>query len=260
VTLPDAPHVLVTGASGAIGGAIARELRARLPRARLSLVDVARGASDELAGELGGEVGVHACDLARLDALPPLVAEVEQARGPVDGLVNCAGFMEIRQLRGMDWQLGERLLRVDLLAPLRLQQACLGGMLERASGFVINVTSMAGRVPIKGCAYYGAAKAGLAMASEVARAELGPRGIRVVTVYPGPVRSALERGARAQFGQSVLAARIPTGSPRQLARRVIDAVERGRARVVYPDVYRIGFRALGLASRITLGLGPEPLS
>lgn len=255
-----APHVLVTGSSGAIGGAIARELRARRPRARLSLVDIGRAGSEKLALELGGEAGVHVCDLAQLEALPDLVVDVERARGPIEGLVNCAGFMEMRQFGSMRWELGERLLRVDLLAPLRLQQACIGAMLARHEGFVVNVTSMAGRVPIKGCAFYGAAKAGLAMASEIAHAELASRGIHVVTVYPGPVQSALERGARAQLGPSALARGIPTGKPAELARRVVDAVERKRARVVYPDVYRVGFSALGLASRITLGLGPDPVA
>jgi short-subunit dehydrogenase len=260
MSLADAPHVLVTGTSGAIGSAIARELRARRPRARLSLVDVGHAASEALARELGGDARAHGCDLARLDALPDLLADAEGAYGPVDGLVNCAGFMEIRQLGSMPWELGERLLRVDLLAPLRLQQACVGAMVERGAGFVVNVASMAGRVPIKGCTYYGAAKAGLAMASEIARAELAPRGVHVVTVYPGPVHSALERGARAQVGRSLLARGIPTGNPDELARRILDAVERRRARVVYPDVYQLGFRALGLASRITLGIGPEPVA
>jgi hypothetical protein len=77
-------------------------------------------------------------------------------------------------------------------------------------------------------------------------------------VYPGPVASDLERAARAQFGNGRIARAIPTGTPRALGRRIVDAVDRGEARVVYPSLYEAGFRAVGLASRVTLKYGPEP--
>jgi short-subunit dehydrogenase len=83
--------------------------------------------------------------------------------------------------------------------------------------------------------------------------------VKVVTVYPGPVRSALERGARRQYGDGFVARAIPTGEPAELARRILDAVERGGARVVYPAAYAVGWRAVTFASRVTLGLGPSPL-
>jgi short-subunit dehydrogenase len=172
--------------------------------------------------------------------------------------VNCAGFMDVRSVVGMPWERVQALLTVDLLAPLRLQQVCAAGMVARGRGHIVNVSSMAGRVPIKGCAYYGAAKAGLAMASEVARAELAPRGVRVVTVYPGPVASGLEQGARAQYPRSLAARAIPTGDPHEVALRILDALERGAARVVYPRAYALGYRAPDLASAFTLGFGPDP--
>lgn len=252
-------HVLVTGTSGAIGGAIACELRARFPQSKLTLVDRDGEESERLARELGGSTRVEAQDLADLGALPALVSRSAEAFGPIHGLVNCAGFMEVRRVDRFPWELAERLLMVDLLAPLRLQREVLPGMVERGAGFVVNVTSMAGRLPIKGCAIYGAAKAGLAMASEVASAELASRGVHVVTVYPGPVASALEKGARAQFGGGRVKDAIPTGNPKRLARRVLRAIEGRTARVVYPGLYEVGFHAVGIASRATLALGPEPL-
>ncbi len=256
--LPSAPHVLITGTSGAIGSAIARELRRRRPEAKLTLVDRDGEASQRLKAELGQSALVHVVDLADLAALPELVSRSVESYGPVDGLVNCAGFMEVRRFESFPWELVERLFLVDLLAPLRLQHACLPSMIERGAGFVVNVSSMAGRLPIKGCGVYGAAKAGLSMASEVSHAELASRGVHVVTVYPGPVASALEKGARAQFEVGRVANAIPTGRPVALARRVLDAVQQGEARVVYPGLYGLGFRAVSLASRATLALGPEP--
>jgi short-subunit dehydrogenase len=258
--LASEPHALVTGAAGAIGAAIAAELRRRRPGARLSLVDRDRAGADRVASEIGGAVEVFERDLGDIEALPDLVTAACAAHGPIDGLVNCAGVMEVRRFESMPWERAAELLRVDLVSPLRLMHLCVESMIATGRApFVVNVTSMAGRVPLKGCAFYGAAKAGLSMASEVAHAELGPRGLHVVTVYPGPVASALERGARAQFGVGWLARAVPNGRPAGLARRVLDAVERGEARVVYPSIYTLGYRAADVAARVALSFGPLPL-
>ena len=256
--LPDAPHAFITGASGAIGGALARELRRRRPRARLTLTDVAMDSVKALGRELGGDVRVVACDLSKLEDIPPALDDAEASSGPIDLLASCAGIMDVRSIIGMPWERAELVMAVDLLAPLRLQQRLAGGMAARGRGWIINVTSMAGRVPLKGCAYYGAAKAGLAMASEVARAELAPRGVHVLTVYPGPVTSALEQGARSQYPQSIYTSALPTGDKDVLARLILDALARGEPRVVYPRAYRVGWRAGDLAARFTLAFGPDP--
>ncbi|HEY6463507.1 MAG TPA: SDR family NAD(P)-dependent oxidoreductase, partial [Polyangiaceae bacterium] len=122
-----------------------------------------------------------------------------------------------------------------------------------------NVSSMAGVTPLRGCAYYGAAKAGLAMASEIARLELAPRGVHVLTVYPGPVRSRLEQRARAQAPDTRLARWLPTGDADALAARVVDACERRRARVVYPGLYELANRFPAIARRVTSAASPQPL-
>ena len=118
---------------------------------------------------------VHVCDLRDLEALPGLVHEIAEA-APIDGLVNCAGVMRVQQLASWRWQDAWDLLALDLLAPLRLQDLVVRGMagrsagtmnghgagstIDRGSGTIVNIASMAGRVPLRGCAYYGAAKAG----------------------------------------------------------------------------------------------------
>ena len=88
------------------------------------------------------------------------MTDAEAALGPVDVLVNCAGIVwDVRSVAGMPWERAEALLKIDLLAPLRLQHAAPRAVCA-AKAWIVNVSSMAGRVPLKGCAYYGAAKAG----------------------------------------------------------------------------------------------------
>jgi short-subunit dehydrogenase len=98
---------------------------------------------------------------------------------------------------------------------------------------------MAGIAPTPGMYFYNAAKAGLAAASEGLRAEVKPHGIHVVTVYPGPVTSAMEAAARTAFEETAAAKNAPTGTPEVLARLVCDAVKYRRARVIYPRFYGI---------------------
>lgn len=251
-------HVVITGATGAIGSALARAMRAAWPSAQLALVDREQASLDALAAELGTATG-HAFDLRRLDALPELIATIERA-GPIDGLVNCAGVMRVQDVSSWRWEDAQELLAIDLLAPLRLQDLVVRGMVERGAGLILNIASMAGRVPLRGCTYYGASKAGLAMASEIARAELADRGVQVVTVYPGPVKSALEAGARAEFGGGGLFGRLPPGDAGELARRIMRAIVAHEPRVIYPRVYGIGWTAPNLSRWIALSFGPPPLN
>ncbi len=252
-------HALVTGAAGAIGSAIARELVRRDPHVRLTLVDVALERARSLASELGGDHLALAWDLAEPASLSDAFADLVRERESPDALVNCAGVMEIKSFVGTSWELGERLLAIDLSSPLRLMSLATPAMIARGAGTIVNVSSMAGVTPLRGCAYYGAAKAGLAMASEIAALELAPRGVHVVTVYPGPVRSELERRARAQATQGVLTRLIPTGDAAPLAARVLDACERKRPRVFYPALYDVAGRVPGLAARFTRAMSPMPL-
>lgn len=252
-------HVVITGAAGAIGAALARAMRAAWPEVELALVDRDAGALRALADALG-RATAYVADLAKLDALAGLVASIED-NGPIEGLVNCAGIMRVQHVASWKWDDAEQLLAIDLLAPLRLQDLVVRGMVERGGGLVINIASMAGRVPLRGCTYYGAAKAGLAMASEIARADLAERGVQVLTVYPGPVRSALEAGARADYGGGGWFGRLaPTGDPAELAARILDAVERDEPRVIYPRLYGVGWTAPNLSSWIALSYGPPPVS
>lgn len=251
-------HVLVTGAAGSIGSALAHGFRARDAGAAFTLVDIDEAGAGRLAAAIG-QADAAAWDLSRPDSLPAALGAAEARRGPVDVLVNCAGVMEMRSLAATPWSLGARLLDIDLVSPLRLMSLVTPSMVARRSGAIVNVSSMAGVTPLRGCTYYGAAKAGLAMASEVARLELAPHGVQVLTVYPGPVRSGLERRARAQVPPAFLTRVLPTGDPEVLAARILEAHARGDARVVYPSLYDLANRIPRVAGWVTSQWSPVPL-
>lgn len=251
-------HVLVTGAAGAIGSAFARAVAARARSVKLSLVDVTARACEPLAAELGANAAAYGWDLSRPEDLPAHHAALVEERGPVDVLVSCAGIMEVQSIAAMPWTLAERVLKIDLESPLRLMSLCVPSMIAHKNGRIVNVTSMAGRTPLRGCAFYGGAKAGLTMASDIARMELADKGVHVVTVLPGPVRSGLERHARAAFPETAVTRLIPTGEPAPLAARIVRACEEKLPRVVYPRFYDAADRMPGLASRATELLSPQP--
>jgi short-subunit dehydrogenase len=255
----DARLILVTGAAGAIGSAIANVLARRHPRAHLALTDVDAAGLARTAAAFGARASTWRWDLADPELLEGGWHEVEKAHGPVDVLVNCAGIMDVRSIAGMPWAAGRRVIDVDFVSPMRLMALAAPAMAARGAGAIVNVSSMAGRVPLRGCAYYGGAKAGLAMASEIAHVELAPRGVQVVTVYPGPVASALEKGARAQLAPSRLARWMPTGKADVIAEAIGRALERGDARVVYPALYAAADHVIGVASWVTRRLSPQPV-
>jgi 3-hydroxybutyrate dehydrogenase len=250
--------VLVTGAAGAIGAAFARAWANRHPDARFTLADLDLDGAARVAAALGHAAYAVRWDLGDVDSLAPALAAAVERVGEVDVLVSCAGVMEIRTLGATDWAMGARLLRIDLESPLRLMSLVVPGMRRRRAGTIVNVSSMAAVTPIRGCSFYGAAKAGLAMASEIARLELAGEGVHVVTVYPGPVRSELERRARGQVPATVVARLLPTGDPDALAERMVAACLRRRARVVYPAFYDVANRFPRIAGLATTVLSPEP--
>lgn len=250
-------HILVTGAAGAIGSALSRQFAERFPSARLTLTDVADGPLSALAQELGSTAHAVRWDLTQVDALPAQWEAMRKERGAVDVLINCAGIMDILSISGTGWERGSRILAVNLLAPLRLVDLAVADMQRGAC--MINISSMAGRVPIKGCSYYGAAKAGIAMASEIAHAELKSRGIHVMTVYPGPVYSGLEAHARSQVKQGMISRFIPTGKPEGIAKEILKAYEKDTARVIYPAVYGVAHALNAIAAWVTANVSPEPL-
>lgn len=228
-------HVAITGASSGIGAALARELG----RAGHSLTLVARRRAllDDLADEIGGRPHVIEHDLANPDVATGWLAAAEAAHGPIDVLVNNAGMENTGPTIAADPAVVRKVIDLNLTTPLLLSRALLPAMTARGSGMIINVASVAGLVAPPMQAYYGASKAGLAMFSETVRGELAGTGVHVLTVYPGPVKTAMAEAALDAFGGRDNVPAVPEGTPEELASLIHAAMRRRAARVIYPRMY-----------------------
>ena len=201
-------RALVTGASGAIGGEIARALAGRGATVALSGTRVA--ALEVLAHELGGGALVLPADLFAADGPEALAKAATGALGGVDILVNNAGITRdglILRMSDADW---DAVLTVDLSAPFRLSRALLRGMVKQRFGRIIVIGSVIGTTGNAGQVNYAAAKAGLVGMTKAVAQEVGGRGITANCVAPGFIESDMTAGLPESRRQAVLAA-VPAG-------------------------------------------------
>ena len=248
-------HVLVTGASSGIGEAIARTFAGR----RNDLTLVARRGTElaRVAAGCGGRTHLAQHDLMDVDGLEAIVHSAEEALGPIDVLVNNAGAQTVKQVANVDRRERDVMLTVNLLAPIRLTHAVLPGMLERGHGTIVNVASVAAFAHVPGQTHYSATKAGLAAFSVSLGLEVRPRGVQVLTVFPGPVRTPMGEGAFAAYADAPPGP-IPWGTPDELARRVVAAVGRRSEVLVYPRFYLLARWWPGIARMVIRRLAPHP--
>lgn len=229
-------HVLVTGGSRGIGAALAREF-ARAG-ARISLTARSTEAIEALALELGGKA--FTADLLDPASVDSLIERVEADAGPIDVLVNNAGYEGQGWFHEGDNDTARRVLQLNLEAPIVLTRNVLPGMIERGRGHLVFTSSLAGTGGFPGLAVYGATKAGLSNFVAALRMELATTGINTTVVAPGPVDTDMWDAVEGDNDLDPMLARlrklqlIPTKSPEMLAKRSISAVKADRRHVRVP--------------------------
>jgi 2-hydroxycyclohexanecarboxyl-CoA dehydrogenase len=187
----------VTGGGGAIGAAVCRALAAQ--GRRVAVADLDGEGAALVAGEIGG-VAV-ALDVTDPDSVAHALAEVRSRLGPVEVLVSCAGWDEMRPFLASDEAFQARVLEINLAGPIRVLRAVLPDMQAQRFGRVVLVSSDAARVGSSGEAIYAAAKGGLvSLAKSVAR-EMVRDGITANCVCPGPTDTPLFRGLAVGTGE-----------------------------------------------------------
>ena len=204
---------LVTGATGGIGGAIARALHAQ--GAKVAVSGTRREALEQLAAEIGG-AAVLPCDLANKDSVEALVPDAEKALGQLDILVANAGITKDNlfiALKDEDW---DQVLNVNLTSTFRLARAAVKGMMRRRFGRVIGITSVVGVTGNPGQANYTATKAGMIGMFKSIGKEYAKRGVTANCVAPGfiatPMTDKLNDKQREAILQMVPAGRLGAGA------------------------------------------------
>lgn len=203
---PGRPVALVTGSTQGIGEAIARAHAAAGTFVIVHGRDATAG--ERLAAEIDGLF--VAADLSSVDGVRTLATAVRSATGRLDLLVNNAGFELHGPLGDVDVDTLACILFVNLQAPVLLTQELLP-LIEPVRGTVQNITSIHDDVPAFGNLAYASAKAGLHMFTKSASVELGPRGIRVNTIAPGAIETAMNREILDEVGRDQFAEWIPLG-------------------------------------------------
>lgn len=214
-------RALVTGASGAIGGAIAKALHSE--GATVALSGTREPALKALADELGDRTAVTPGNLADTGAVAGLVNQATDAMGGIDILVNNAGLTRDNIAMRMKDEEWDAVLDVNLSAVFRLSRAVLRPMMKQRWGRIIGITSIVGVTGNPGQANYAAAKAGMIGMSKALAQEVASRGITVNCVAPGfitsPMTDALSDDQREKLIAAIPAGRI--GTPTDVAASVV---------------------------------------
>ncbi|HCI48371.1 MAG: 3-oxoacyl-[acyl-carrier-protein] reductase [Alphaproteobacteria bacterium RIFCSPLOWO2_01_FULL_45_8] len=182
--------ILVTGASGAIGQAIASSFHAR--GATVTLSGRRQDALEKIADGLRNErVHIVTCDLGDEASVSKLIPDTMEKMGAIDTLINNAGITKDGLMFVMKPEAWQEVLRVDLEVPFRLTQAVLRSMLKAQFGRIINITSVVGVTGNPGQTNYSAAKAGLIGMSKSLAKEVASRNITVNCIAPGFIKSPM---------------------------------------------------------------------
>jgi NAD(P)-dependent dehydrogenase (short-subunit alcohol dehydrogenase family) len=172
-------RVLITGAAGGLGGALARAFHEA--GASLALADLDGDGLERFAATLGSGIECHRYDQAELASLAALAGAV----GAVDILVNNAGILLVSPLLETNPATIDRVIRINLIGPMVLTRHIGAAMAERGAGVILNISSQLAFCGAEGRAAYAAAKAGIAQFTRTAAVELAGKGVRVVAIAPG---------------------------------------------------------------------------
>lgn len=199
---------LVTGATGGLGGAIARMLHAQ--GASVALSGTRAEALEALAAELGERAVIAPCNLADKDSVEALVPAAEEKLGGLDILVNNAGVTRdnlFLRLKDEDW---DAVIAINLTAAFRLSRAAVKSMMRRRYGRIVSIGSVVGTAGNPGQGNYAASKAGLIGMSKALAAEVASRNITVNVVSPGFIESPMTQALNDKQREGILSD-VPMG-------------------------------------------------
>ena len=215
--------IAVTGGARGIGFETATQLLAAGAHVVLGDIDA------DAVGKAAADLGVEGIELDVTDAasFTAFLDEIERRVGPLDVLVNNAGIMPVGSFLDYSEALIRRTVEIDLIGVMLGSQAAARRMIDGRGGQIVNIASVAGRLPNPGLTVYNGAKAAVIEFSEALDAELAPRGVRVSTVLPTFTTTGLIDGLETN-------AMVAAVGPEQVAARVVEVIAHPRVRVTAP--------------------------
>ena len=220
---PDGAVIVVTGGGRGIGRATAELFAAR--GATVCIGDLDRAVADEAASAFGARA--YTVDVASVESWRRFADDVLADCGRIDVLVNNAGVMPLGGFLEESDETSRMTMNVNVWGPLHGMRTVLPGMIERGRGHIVNVASMAGKLPVPGMAVYNASKFGAVGLSAAVRAEFAPAGVSVSTILPSAVRTGLSSGVPLGGG-------MPTVDPEDVADAIVRTLDHRRAETAVP--------------------------
>lgn len=217
--------VVITGGARGIGRATAAAFVER--GATVCLGDLDGDEARRTAGELGPGVRAFQVDVAARDSFAAFIAAVMDDAGRIDVLVNNAGVMPLGDFLAEDDAVSRTTLEVNLLGPINGMRLVLPAMIERGRGHVVNVCSMAGKIPLPGMAVYNASKFGAVGLTAAVRREFAETGVSVSAVLPAAVRTRLSSGVTLGGG-------LPTVDPEDIAAAIVASCDSRKGEIPVP--------------------------
>jgi len=222
----------VTGAGGGIGGELVKTLLAR--GATVAAVDLKEESLQKLTERVGKDaekLSTHALNISDRDAVLKLPQAVKKAHDTIDGLINCAGIVQpFVTINDLDFDVIERVINVNLYGTLNMTKAFLPHLLDRPEGYVANVSSMGGFLPVPGQSIYGASKAAVKLMTEGLYAELLDTNVHVSVVFPGATATDITKNSGVDAPKAsatdVKKQSAMMGPPDRAAKMIIDGIEK----------------------------------
>lgn len=231
---------LVTGASSGLGEQIAYQLARKgaivvVCARRKDRLEVVSRKCQELSGRLSMAVKL---DIAQPDQIERAVQKVENQLGPIDVLVNDAGFGLMEEFLDFKMEVAEKMFRVNVLGLMYMTKYVALRMASRNRGAIINIASVAGKIATPKSAVYSATKAAVLGYSNALRLELKPLGISVLTVNPGPIKTDFFNIAD-KTGHYLDNIGLLVLSSEKTARKIVQAIGTSRRELNVPYVFEV---------------------
>lgn len=242
--------IVVTGGGSGIGRELVLALLAR--GARVAALDIQQAGLDETASlaNAGDRLSLHIADITDREACQSLPQAIIDAHGQVDGLINNAGIIQpFIHFAELDFDVIDRVLRVNLNGPINMLKAFLPHLLERPEAHIANVSSMGGFLPFPGQTLYGASKAGVKLLTEGLYAELFETNVGVSVIMPGAVNTNITTnsgvaGGPTEANADAMARTLPAADA---ARIILDGIEANRLHILVGKDAKLMFAASRIA-------------